>query len=47
MEKENYVLSNISVSHGSDSEDNVLFGYNICSRVAMYRRFRGSCFLHL
>jgi len=36
MEKENYILSNISVCHDGDNEDSRRFEYNICSRVNMY-----------
>jgi len=43
MEKENYILSNISVCHDGDNEDSRLLGYNISSRVHMYRHFRRSC----
>jgi len=43
MEKENYILSNISFCHDGDNEDSRLLGYNLCSRVNMYRRFSRSC----
>lgn len=36
MEKENCILSTISVCHGGDNEDSRRFEYSICSRVNMY-----------
>jgi hypothetical protein len=43
IEKENYILSHILFCHDGDNEDSRLLGYNICSRVNMYRRFSRSC----